>query len=108
VAKMNDDIAPGFKDYVALGIMSGVTALFGYFKTRHSARFKALEDYNIAKEIADRAEREKADEHCEKCKASILEAMKTTNKELVETFQEGLKTERLFRVEVMKEQGFDI
>lgn len=44
------------------------------------------------------------DEHCEKCKANIMEVVKTSSL----LIQEGIQTEREFRVGIMKEQGIDI
>jgi len=105
---MNDDIAPGIKDYIALAIISVITALSGYLTTRHNARFKVLEAYNIEKEKTDREEKDRAVDHCEKCRINIFDAVKNANKELMTTIQEGLKTERVFRIEVMKEQGLNI
>ncbi len=95
--------AMGLKDYIVVAILAIVTSLSGYFTTRHSTRFKALEAYNVDKEKEAKLDKEKAAEHCEKCKATIVLSIEKANKALVDTFKEGIKTERELQHGVLDE-----
>ena len=50
------------------------------------------------------AERERSsNKHCEDCKEKLLLVVKEANEEMVDEFKEGIKKEREFRIDVMKE-----
>ena len=111
---MDPIVDEGIKTYInyitpwIMVIGSLIIALYGLWTRGINKRVTDIED-SIEKEEEARLKRdEEAEEHCRKCKANIMDAIKEANREMVATFQEGLKNERLFRIEVMKEQGANI
>ena len=111
---MNDDIAPGLKDYIALAIITVISTVSGYFTTRRNSRLTDLETYNKEKEkeekIAEEKERDVAElkekervEHCIKCKEGIFLALKDANQILLSQFQTGTREDQTLRWAIIQE-----
>lgn len=71
-------------------------------------RFSAIES-GISDDRKEKSKKEREEEDdCDVCKEKLMLAMKTVNTELLSSFNEGLRKEREFRIEVLKENKADI
>jgi F0F1-type ATP synthase membrane subunit b/b' len=86
-------------------VMGLVTAIYAIWTHRLN---KDIDDVNdkVDDEVEKRETSEnRAKAHCEECLREITFMIKDTNREMLQSFREGIKEERQFRVDVMATQG---
>ena len=101
-------------DWIYVALMAALGFAYGVIWKLQGNRFSRIEKKLIdeeairliaATEMRDDLEKigVASDAHCELCKERLMVVVKESKKNMIDTFNEGIKVEREFRVGIMRE-----